>query len=361
MQLDLIATAIALLTFFSISGLMALSLNLEYGLAGIPNFGKALFVSIGAYTAGWTYTRLLPLLNGADALDPCGLTMGQALQGRSEILRTLPLHALGNFAITLFIAALIGGAVGWLASYPALRLKEEWYLALVLLVGSEILRIVVRGYDPLVCGTNGLSGIAQPFAWMGTLTGSPRVAALCFLGLTLLLLAGAYVYAERLVRSPFGRLLKAVRENPDVTQELGKNVPRIRAGVMFIGSALAAVAGVLFAVNLGFVSTNDYAVALTLDVWVMVVLGGVGNNRGALLGAAIVTLLDRVTAITAIRLDMLGSPFEFNYVRFILFGVILLLMLRYRREGLLPEPVRTTGAHEVLAKEGAADSSPASL
>lgn len=348
MQIDLIATAIALLTFFAISGLMAISLNLEYGLAGIPNFGKALFVSLGAYTAGWTYTRLLPRLHGVDALDPCGLTLGQALQMRSEILRTFPLEAMGNFAITLLIAALLGGAIGWLASYPALRLKEEWYLALVLLVGGEILRIVVRGYEPLICGTNGLSGIAQPFAWMGTLTGSPRVASLCFLGLALLLLVIAYVYAERLVRSPFGRLLKAVRENPDVAQELGKNVPRIRAGVMFIGSAMAAVAGVLFAVNLGFVSTNDYAVALTLDVWVMVVLGGIGNNRGALLGAAIVTLLDRVTAITAIRLDMLGSEFEFNYVRFILFGVILLLMLRYRREGLLPEPVSTTGAHGVL-------------
>jgi len=354
MQIDLIATAIALLTFFAISGLMAISLNLEYGLAGIPNFGKALFVSLGAYTAGWTYTRLLPRLHGVDALDPCGLTLGQAVQMRSEIMRTFPLEALGNFAITLLIAAVIGGAVGWLASYPALRLKEEWYLALVLLVGSEILRIVVRGYDPLICGTNGLSGIAQPFAWMGTLTGSPRIAALSFLAFALLLLAAVYLYAERLVRSPFGRLLKAVRENPDVAQELGKNVPRIRAGVMFIGSAIAAISGVLFAVNLGFVSTNDYAVALTLDVWVMVVLGGIGNNRGALLGAAIVTLLDRVTAITAIRLDMLGSEFEFNYVRFILFGVILLLMLRYRREGLLPEPVSTTGAQGVLARESEA-------
>ncbi len=349
MQIDLVATTIALLTFFGISALMSLSLNLEYGLAGIPNFGKALFVSVGAYTAGWTYTRLLPIFVGVPGIDPCNATtLSQAVQLRSEILRTLPVVALGNFFLTLLVAALIGGVVGWLASYPALRLKEEWYLALVLLVGSEIIRIIVRGYPPLICAHNGLSGIAQPFAWVSTLTGNPRIAAICFLILVLLLVALVYGYAERLVRSPYGRLLKAVRENDAVAQSLGKNVPRIRAAVMFVGSAIAAIAGVLFAVNLGFVNTNDYAVALTLDIWVMVVLGGVGNNRGALLGALIVTVLDRVTAISAIQLDMLGSQFEFNYVRFILFGIILLIMLRYRPQGLLPEPARTTQAHTAL-------------
>jgi branched-chain amino acid transport system permease protein len=117
---------------------------------------------------------------------------------------------------------------------------------------------------------------------------------------------------------------------------------------MFIGSAIAGVAGVLFVANLGFVSANDYVVGLTLDVWVMVVLGGLGNHRGALLGALIITVLDRVTAIVAIQLDALGVNLEFNYVRFILFGIILLLMLRFRPQGLVPEPRRTTRAHEAL-------------
>src|SRR5437867_2401395 len=101
LNVDIFATIIALLTFFGISALMALSLNLEYGIAGIPNFGQALFVSIGAYTAGWTYTRLLPLLAGKAALAPCGSTLGQALQMRSVIMRDLPTIGLTNFAITL--------------------------------------------------------------------------------------------------------------------------------------------------------------------------------------------------------------------------------------------------------------------
>jgi branched-chain amino acid transport system permease protein len=325
---------------------MALSLNLEYGLTGVPNFGKALFVSIGAYTSGLTYTRLLPLLAGREALDPCGSTLGQALQMRTDIMSTMPLAGFANFAITLLIALVVGGVVGYAISYITLRLKEEWYLALILLVGGEIARIFVRGYEPVICAHNGLSGIAQPFNWVG----NARVASALFALLVLAFAALVYVYCERLVRSPYGRLLKAIRENELVTRSLGKDVAKIRAQVMLIGSAIAAVSGVFFALNIGFVSANDYVVTLTLDVWVMVVLGGLGNNKGALLGALLVTILDRVTAIAAIQLNMMGTRIEFNYVRFILFGVILLLMLRYRPQGLLPESPYTTHAHKALSE-----------
>ena len=348
LNIDLVATLIALLTFFGISAMIAMSLNLEYGLAGVPNFGQALFVSVGAYTAGVTYTRLMPLLAGRDVIDPCGASLGQALGLRSEIIRTMPAVGFTNFAVTLVIAALIGGVVGYLASYPALRLKEEWYLALVLLVGSEIVRIIVRSYDPIICAHNGLSGLAQPFAFLG----NSRLSSMAFAGLVLTAAGLVYLYTQRLARSPYGRLLKAVRENDMVAASLGKSVPRARAQVMFIGSAIAAIAGVFFVTNLGFASANDYAVAFTLDIWVMIVLGGLGNMRGAVLGALIVTVLDRVTQVMAIQLDMMGSQFEFNYVRFIVFGVILLLMLRYRPQGLLPEPLETTRAHAHLAEAG---------
>jgi branched-chain amino acid transport system permease protein len=345
MQIDLFATAVTLLTLFGIYALMALSLNLEYGVAGVPNFGQALFVSLGAYTAGWTYTRLLPWLAGEAYIDPCGgATLGQALALRSQILKTMPTVGLTSFGLTLVLALIIGGVAGYLASYPALRLKEEWFLGLVLLVGSEIVRIVVRGYPPLICGNNGLSGIGQPFYWVADRT----LAALLFAGLILLCVALVYLYCERLVRSPFGRLLKAIRENDAVAAGLGKEVARRRGQIMLIGSAIAAMAGVFFVVNIGYASANDYAVGLTLDVWVMVVLGGLGNHRGALLGALLITLLDRFTAIAAIQLNMAGFQWEFNYARYILFGIILLLMLRYRPQGLVPESRRTTVAHDLL-------------
>ena len=153
------------------------------------------------------------------------------------------------------------------------------------------------------------------------------------------------------MRSPFGRLLKAVRENDSIARSLGKDVALARARIMLIGSVIAAIAGVMFALNTGYISSNDYVVTLTLDMWVMVVLGGLGNNRGALLGALVVTLLDRITAIATIQMNMSSIELEFNYVRYILYGIILLLMLRYRPQGILPEPARTTHAHDLLARE----------
>lgn len=349
MNIDLFATIIALLTIFGISALMALSLNLEYGVAGVPNFGQVLFVSIGAYTGGLTYTRLLPLLAGQPFLNPCGDSLAQAVHLRSTIMQTMPGVGLVNFVITLLISALVGGLVGYAVSFITLRLKQEWFLALVLLVGGEILRIVVRGYAPITCGSNGLSGIAQPFSWIE----DSRLSAIAFMSLVLVFASLAYLYAERLVRSPYGRLLKAMRENDQVARSLGKNVIRVRAQVMLIGSAMAAIAGVLFALYEGFVSTNDYVVGLTLEMWVMVVLGGLGNSKGALLGALLITILNRVTAIVAIQLNMLGTDLEFNYFRYILLGTILLLMLLYRPKGLLPEPTQTTNAHDVLAENQA--------
>ncbi|MHB8627328.1 MAG: branched-chain amino acid ABC transporter permease [Aggregatilineales bacterium] len=347
MNIDLLATALTLLTVFGISTIMALSLNLEYGLAGIPNFGKALFVSIGAYTAGITYTHLLPALVGQSFIDPCGASLTQALQARITTIQNYPGIGFLNLGLTALIAALVGGVVGFLTSYAARRVKEEWYLGLVLLVGSEVVRTVVRGYDPVICGINGLSGIVQPFSSIA----NPTLASACFAALVIVVALAAYFYCERLVRSPFGRVLKALRENERVTLSLGKQTPRLRAQVMFIGSALAAIAGVLFAVNEGFVSTNDYDVSFTLDIWVMVVLGGIGNNRGALLGAFVVTVLNRVTAILSIWGNSTGSKFEFNYVRYILFALILLWVLRFRRQGLLPEQSRTTIAHDELSLE----------
>lgn len=345
-NIDIGATAIAVLTLFGIYSLMAISLNLEYGVAGLPNFGKALFISIGAYTAGVTYTRLLPLLAGYEIIHPCGPSMGGALQLRSEIMASQPIAGFINLALTFVIAAAIAGAVGFAVSYVTLRLKEEWFLALVLLVGGETARIVVRGADDFICSHNGISAVAQPFYFID----DTRLSALLFMLLTLALALLAYLYSQRLNHSPFGRMLKGLRENEEVTRGLGKNISLARAQIMLIGSVIAAIGGALFALNTGFVNTNDYVVNLTLDVWVMVVLGGIGNNRGALLGALLIAIMDRFTQIGAIALNMGGSEIEFNYVRFIFFGVILLWMLRYRPAGLLPESRLTTDAHLVVKR-----------
>lgn len=177
-------------------------------------------------------------------------------------------------------------------------------------------------------------GVAQPFGFLD----NPRLATALFAIFVLVIAGLGYVYAERLTRSPYGRMLRAIRENDSVTLGLGKDVPRVRAQVMFVSSAMAAIAGGAVRHQLRLCQYERLRRGShPLDIWVMVVLGGVGNHRGVLSGAAIVTLLNRLTSILAIVLNASGSPFEFNYVRFIAFALILLLMLRYRRQGLLPE------------------------
>ena len=99
-------------------------------------------------------------------------------------------------------------------------LKEEWYLALVLLVGGEIFRVVVRGADDLICSHNGISGIAKPFKFVE----STELSSVLFMLLVLAILMLVFIYSEKLIRSPFGRMLKALRENEDVTRGLGKNI-----------------------------------------------------------------------------------------------------------------------------------------
>lgn len=343
MTFDIGATGIALLTLFGIYALMAISLNLEYGTAGIPNFGQALFVSIGAYTAAVTATRLLPLIAGRTALDPCAAaTLGQALDVRLRIANDMPIAAALNLVVTVLLAALIAGIVGYAIAYLAVRVKQGWFLALVLLAAAEIGRLLVRGIEPIICGADGVSGVSQIFTFIE----DARWSAVAFMLLTLTAAALGYFYAQRLVRSPYGRLLRAMRENEMVALGLGKPIARVRAQTMLIGSALAAIAGVLFAMNVGYVSANDYGVGLTLDVWVMIVLGGLGNLRGALVGAFLLTVIDRATAILAIQANMAGAAIEFNYVRYILVGVLLLLTIAYRPQGLLPEPRRATDRDE---------------
>ena len=345
-NIDIGATAVAILTLFGIYSLMAISLNLEYGVAGVPNFGQALFVSIGAYvrrphlyafaaTAGGHGSHTpLPPDHGSSAAIALG-DHGDATRGGFH-QSWIHFHIRGN----------PGRSGRFAVSYVTLRLKEEWFLALVLLVGGEIVRIVVRGADDLICSHNGISGVASPFIFWTTPARAPSFSCCWRWSLA----AIAYLYSQRLVQSPYGRMLKGLRENEDVTRGLGKGISLARAQIMLIGSMIAAVGGVLFALNTGFVNTNDYVVTLTLDIWVMVVLGGVGNNRGAVLGALLIALMDRFTQIAAIAMNMSGSPIEFNYARFILFGVILLLMLRYRPQGLLPESPLTTNAHDVLRR-----------
>ncbi len=346
MAFDLLGAIISESTLFSIYGLLALSLNFQYGITGLPNFGLVLFYGIGAYASGVISSTVIMWAFSANINNYC--------QPSADTLRTAaatgdPGLALGATALGIMVAAILAGFFGFILSYPAIRIQEEWYLALVLLIAAEVVRTVVRNYFGFggVCGTSGLAGIPSPFQWISNVT--VQYAAFAFL--VLALLGIAYFYFQRALNSPYGRMLKSIRDDHVAAQSLGKNVRRARTQVMIIGSAFAGVAGALITFYSGAVSPDNFIPIVTFNVWVMIVLGGLGNNKGALLGALLVTSLQKALSILAITLPISNAVLVLNYLVYVLEGIIFLLLLIYRPKGLIvEEPVRTP-ADVVLKSE----------
>lgn len=340
-MINITSLLITFASFFGIYTILSISLNLEYGYGGQPNFGKVAFFAMGAFVAGIVASRILPLIAGMPVTDPLG---PRGVEMRIAISSTRPIETVVAFTLTLILATVVGAFFGYIFSYPALRIREEWFLAMVLLVSGEIVRIIVRSYPPMVGGYQGLAGVSNPFRWVNDATKASTIYA----GLILTIALAVYFLAERLVNSPFGRLLKSVRDDPAASMSLGKDIQLVRAQVLIIGSALAALAGALYAHYIGFVTPDDFVPIRTFDVWVMVVLGGMANNKGAVAGAAVMTTIDRATAMLAVELGTSSTFIEFNYVRYVLVGILMIVMLMFRQRGLLPEKPVKTPAYEVM-------------
>jgi branched-chain amino acid transport system permease protein len=285
----------------------------------------------------------MPLIAGVAPLAPFS---PEGTMQRISITQSNAYAALLTFLIALVLAALISGAFGYLVSYPAIRIREEWFLAMVLLVTGEIVRVVVRSYEPIVNGYNGVL-IPNPFGW---LRDSDQIS-LAYMVVILAIAACVYIYVNRLVNSPFGRLLKSMRDDQIASTSLGKDLVKVRGQVLIIGSALAGLAGVLYAYYSGYVNPDDFIPIRTFDVWVMVVLGGLANNRGVMLGAVIMTAIDRGTQILAIQLQTIGGITELNYLRYIIVGILMLIILMFRQKGIIPEKPVKTPAYEVIKGE----------
>lgn len=337
MAVDLTFLLPQILIAFGIFLILALSFNVEYGYAGQPNLGKVFFYSIGAYVAGALTTRLLWALLGA----PTDVSFLEDAGGvlRLAYARGHPLVIVGIFVLALVVAAIAGAAFGYLASYPALRLRGD-FLAIVLIAVGEVGRVFALNYDPVAGGVFGLSGVPNPFIWLP----NARLVDAAYTVLVLGLGAGFYIFARRLLNSPYGRLLKSVRDDELAASVYGKKTRRVKATALMIASAMAAVAGALYVFYVQFVYALDFIPLLSFLVVTMVILGGVANNWGAVVGAAFMTLLDFVTRPTFLALLGVAwrPPFDINYVRYLSIGLIMILVLLYRPQGLLPErPVET--------------------
>ncbi len=282
-----------LVVLIGIFGIVALSLNLEFGFVGLANFGKVAFFLVGAYTYA--------------LLSQIGVP----------------------FYLCLIAAALISALFGLLISLPALRLRMD-YLAIAVLAFGEILRLVAKSEDWLTGGDGGVT-VSPAISLVGA---SPRDNTLVDIGLVYLCLIIFFIIVQLLANSPYGRAMRAIREDEVAAEALGKNRARYKAQALMLGSAMAGVAGGLYAQYLQGVLPDMFVPMLTFTVWIMVLVGGPANNWGALLGAALVQVFDRGTNIAK---DYLTLPVDPSNLQYILFGALIILVLLYRPQGLLKE------------------------
>lgn len=293
-----------------------------------------LFFSIGAYVAGVLVAHGTAALTGYTG----DLFTAQAANARLLFAAANPGSIMAFFVVALVLAGLVGAGFGVLASYPALRLRGD-FLAIVLIAVGEVGRVFARVYTPLAGGNIGIGGVPSPFVFLGD-----RGARVAFSILVLVLALVTFLFVNRLSNSPLGRLLKSVRDDELASNVFGKRTPWVKAQILAVGSGIAAIAGVLWAFWFQTVAADDFIPQTTFLVVAMVLLGGSGNHRGVLVGAITMTVLDHVTrpSFYAILGFQANLAFDINYLRYILIGLLIILILMFRPEGLIPErPVQT--------------------
>jgi branched-chain amino acid transport system permease protein len=284
-------------TIGGIYAMLALSLNLIWGGAGMVNLGLAGFFAVGAYASA--------LLT----------TTGHAL-------------ILAGWALAL----VAGGAAGLIVTLSTTRLRED-YLAIVTLGFAEVVRLIAANETWLTRGTDGISGIPGP--WKAALGRDFNAAYLVIL---LVVLLAVFLLMRRIDRSPYGRALRAIREDAQVAQVAGKPVLRFKAQAFALSAAIAGLAGALYGHFTSYIAPDLFLPLITVYIFLAVASGGVGSPAGALVGAyLLMTLLESarffvelIPAVTAVQRAALKE---------LLIAVALILVLRLMPVGLLPERI----------------------
>jgi len=289
-----------LLTIVGIYGLISLSLSFQYGQTGLVNFGQVAFFMIGAYASSIA-TAIL------------GWSVGTGF----------------------ILAILAGGVLGALMALPIGDLRQD-YWAIATLAAAELIRIIFLNTNlgsDYVGASYGITNIPAPFQGLV----SAAHYGYLYLALVALCVAAAYALVTWLGRSPFGRLLKGIRESDEVARALGKDVRNARIQSLVIGGALAAAGGSLYAHFVGFIDPRFFMPLETFLVWAMVIMGGPGNNLGALVGTLVVEFIYNSTRFIQVPAEYAST---IAALRMVLIGVLIILVILYLPSGLVPERKR---------------------
>ena len=296
--------AISLLTMGAIYAVLTLGLNVQWGFAGLFNAGIAGVFAIGAYT-----TALLTTSPSATHI------------GGYEL----------PYAVSFLVAMLISGLIAWAIGKLCLKLRSD-YLAIATVGVAEIFRLILRTETWATNGPRGIAQLPRPFESL-----PEPWNQLAFLGLVVAIVIALYVILEIIRRSPWGRVMFALRDNEPGARAAGKNVESFRLQSFVIGCVIMALGGALMAHYLKFIDPNVIDPFLaTFIVWVMLIVGGSGNNRGAILGAFLIWAVWSLTEILSSQLPV-EYAIRASYVRIFLIGLALQFFLQRYPTGILPE------------------------
>ena len=397
--------SLAILNLCLISAIMTLGVNIQWGYAGIVNFGMMGFAALGGVaavlvamppvTAGWEAGRLgiMGGLLAAAITIILGLQAWKRLAGQSrrrywitalivvagytvsrllidpavsaiESIESAKAGYLGGLGLPILMSWVVGGLLAAAAAYVigkiSLGLRSD-YLAIATLGISEILIYIMKNEDWLTRGVKNVNGIPRPVPyeidlqesmWFVQFAGdlgiatdelSSIVVKLCYAGLFIIVLAGLFWLSETALRSPWGRMMRAIRDNETAARAMGKDVTSRHLQVFVIGSAVIGIAGAMLTTLDGqFTPASYQPLRFTFLIWIMVIVGGSGNNMGSVLGGfiiwffwieaepiglALIELLTSGMAVdSALRVHLIENA---AHTRLATMGVVLLLVLRF--------------------------------
>ncbi len=312
-------------TQMAIFAALSLGLNIVVGFAGLLDLGYVAFFAVGAYL--W------------------------AIFGSTQVGINLPGNA---FFIVAIVAVLVAATFGVLLGLPVLRLKGD-YLAIVTLGLGEVIRVIANNNPGgLTNGSQGIAGINQPLSGLANslaATGieSYKWQALFYYAIVLIIIGVAMLVTNRLDNSRIGRAWTAIREDEIAAQAMGVPLVATKLVAFATGASFAGIMGALFAAKQSFVSPESFDVNQSIGVLAMVVLGGLGSLQGAVVGAAVITILNLMLlpALGNWFNDMrssgalnLPAQFEVSKYQKLIYGIILIVMMIYRPQGLIPSSRR---------------------
>ena len=405
-------SALLILNMGLISAIMSLGVNLQWGFAGLFNVGVMGFVALGglatvlismppvteAWSAGGLRT-MLGLVIGVASLWLTSLAIVRLPSGKAKILGIIAGLIVGFFAfrfvfdggvsaieavnpastgylgglgLPILLAwpagGLLAAGVAWIIGKTALGLRSD-YLAIATLGIAEIILAIMKNEDWLARGVKNVIGLPRPVPFevdlqnnpnfvatasdlgMNAVTASSIYVKLCYAGLFTVVLLLLLWMAQNALRSPWGRMMRAIRDNETSAEAMGKDVTKRHLQIFVLGSAICGIAGAMMTTLDGQLTPAGYQpLRYTFLIWVMVIVGGSGNNFGAVLGGFVIWFFwvqvepiggFLMQAITSGMED--GSPLKQHlissvaHMRLFTMGLILLLVLRFSPKGLIPE------------------------